>query len=74
MSKRFFGSFVNRCQISSKNFKPLWSLHSDQGTVKYPLSYDERLWDTGHNMDVVLGYSEIYHWVSTVDTVSYLVY
>ena len=70
MSKCFLGIFVNRHEISSKTSKPLCSFHSDQGTVKYPLSHDERIWDTGHNMDVVLGYSEIYHWVSTVDTVS----
>lgn len=72
VSKRFWGSFINRAQKLSKNSKPLWKLCSGRGSVIHPSSKNKGLRDIGHEHGT--RYKEIYFYERTVVMVSYLVY
>ena len=54
MVKMFRKKFFARAQISSKNFKPLWSLHWKKGTIINPSSKSKALGDIGHSMSMIL--------------------
>ena len=54
MSKRFWGSFINRAQKLSENSKPLWKLCSERGSFIHPSSKNKGLRDIGHGMNMAL--------------------
>ena len=53
MVKMFRKKYFAKAQISSKNFKPLWSLYWKKGTIINPSSKNKGLGDIGHSMSMI---------------------